>query len=75
MTYGTRVTRRLLLAATIVAPSLLGACSSQLPCLQYQPQTFTRTVSMRGHGMMQVTQEALVCTRRADLDDENLLGP
>jgi hypothetical protein len=70
-----RVSRRLLLAATIAAPSLLGACSTQLPCLQYQPQTFTRTVSMRGHGMMQVTQEALVCTRRADPDDENLLGP
>lgn len=75
MAYGTGLTRRLLLAATIAAPLLLGACGSQLPCMQYQPQTFTRTVSMRGHGMMQVTQEALVCTRRADLNDENLLGP
>lgn len=75
MPHGKRITRRILLAATIAAPSLLGACSSQLPCLEYQPQMFTRTVSMRGHGMMQVTQEALVCTRRADPHDENLLGP
>ena len=67
--------RRLLLATALAAPALPGACSTQLPCLQYQPQTFTRIVTLRGHGSMQVTQEALVCTRRATLDDEGLLGP
>ena len=56
--------------AALVSPALLTlatGCSTSAPCLTYQPMTMTKTVSMRGYGMVRVTSEELVCTERAEI--------
>jgi len=63
------------IVAAALATTLLGSgCAARLPCLEYQPQMVTRTVTMRGHGYMQVRQEAMVCTVRARALEEHALG-
>ena len=42
------------------------ACSTiKAPCLAYKPTYQMRTVSMRGYGFVQMSEEKLVCTERA----------
>jgi hypothetical protein len=68
--------RALMLSTAVLVPAgLLQACASKLPCLQYSPQNFTRTVTMHGHGSFQVTEERLVCTLRDTGNVEDLIGP
>ncbi len=55
--------------------SLLGGCAAQLPCMQYEAQTFTRTVNMRGYGTMQYDEERYVCTERATGTEAEIFGP
>ena len=60
-----RGARALVILAALSAGGLSG-CVSQVPCLAYTPQSFTRVVSLRGYGAVQMTEETLVCTQRAD---------
>jgi hypothetical protein len=63
--------RRSIAIAAVLLPLGAGTgCSSQLPCLQYQPQMVTRTVQMRGFGSVQVREQAMVCTARAQAADD-----
>ncbi|MEM1188838.1 MAG: hypothetical protein AAF933_06385 [Pseudomonadota bacterium] len=55
--------------------SLLGGCAAQLPCMHYEAQTFTRTISMRGYGTLQYDEERLVCTERATGTEAGIFGP
>ena len=65
-----------LLMAIVAAAALTAGCgSTALPCMQYQPQMVTRFVSMRGHGAVQVTEQAMVCTHRAGTMEEAAIGP
>lgn len=59
------------MAATMLTA---GCASTALPCLQYEPHMVTRTVSMRGYGTFQVTEEALVCMHRANTMEGGLVG-
>lgn len=54
--------------STIVAGIMLTGCSTQAPCLSYSPQLQVRTVSLRGYGSVQVEEEKMVCTRRAETE-------
>jgi hypothetical protein len=74
--HGNRARSRALLGAVMAATTLAAGCgTSALPCMQYQPQMVTRTVSMRGYGAVQVTEQAMVCTHRAGSMEEGLIGP
>ncbi len=58
------------LAKVTVVAAVLGStsgCGTTAPCLNYQPMMLTKTVSMRGHGVMRVTSEEMVCTERAEI--------
>ncbi|MEE4277235.1 MAG: hypothetical protein V2I82_02065 [Halieaceae bacterium] len=70
-----RLSSLLLVAAVGAQGGLVGGCATKLPCLEYGPQSFTRTISMHGHGSMQVTEERLVCTVRDTGHGDALLGP
>lgn len=59
-----RLSRRASVLIFTLSLPLWSGCSTQAPCLSYQTQAFTRTVSMRGYGSIQVTEEARVCTER-----------
>lgn len=60
--------KRLMAAASLgLALSLNAGCSTQAPCLTYQPMMMTKTVTMRGYGMVRVTSEEMVCTERAEI--------
>ena len=54
--------------STIVAGVMLTGCSTQAPCLSYSPQLHVRTVSLRGYGSVQVEEEKMVCTQRAETE-------
>ncbi len=69
MVHASRRNLRHLAAATMVA-AILGStsgCGTTAPCLNYQPMTLTKTVSMRGYGMLRVTSEEMVCMERAEI--------
>ena len=53
-----------LLALSLVL-SLTEGCGNLSPCLAYAPQLYTRSVSMRGYGSVEITEEKMVCTARA----------
>jgi len=73
--YGKRTLSCLLLGGILVAATLTTGCgSTAMPCMQYQPQTVTRTVMMRGYGSVQVTEQAMVCTHRASTMEEGIFG-
>ena len=75
-THGKRALSSAILSASMAGATLTAGCAStDLPCMQYQPQMVTRFVSMRGHGAVQVTEEALVCTHRAGSMEEGAIGP
>lgn len=59
----------MLMAAALLLTTGLAGCSSNAPCLQYQPQSFTRTVHMRGYGFVQTQERTMVCTLRGDTGD------
>lgn len=66
----------LAVAGALLGPgSLLGGCAAQLPCMQYEAQTFTRTISMRGYGTLQYDEERMVCTERAIGTEAEIFGP
>ena len=70
---GKRLRSPAVLLTTVIVLAGSGCSTlSQAPCLQYSSQSFTRTVSLRGYGAVQVTNEALVCMRRADSANEVL---
>lgn len=74
--YAKRRIRSLALGAGLATTILTSGCASTaLPCMQYQPQMVTRTVSLRGHGAVQITEESLVCTHRASSMADGLIGP
>ena len=52
----------------LLLSALLSGCSvTTAPCLQYTPQNLTRTVTLRGHGMVEVTEQTLICSQRAQI--------
>jgi hypothetical protein len=74
--HGKRALSGAALGAIMAASMLVTGCgSTALPCMQYQPQTVTRMVSMRGYGVVQVTEQAMVCMQRADTMEGGLIGP
>jgi hypothetical protein len=75
-THDNRALSSALLGAVMAATTLAAGCgTTALPCMQYQPQMVTRTVSMRGQGTFQVMEQAMVCTQRASSMEEGLIGP
>ncbi len=56
------------LPVILAAIASTSACSSVMaPCLAYTPTSQIRTVSLRGHGFIQMSEEKMVCTERAEV--------